>query len=239
MTRSVFAEAPPPDSDDLRLWRLEDAEMSAAAHAVARARDAERHFVEVADWAARLTEAARHARPREHEAMPEAFWRAVTERRGGALDRNGWRYVRHTPGGTLSLGLRWAPSRGYHLQGEIRWPPLPVERLKLSLEVSQSWFRRLLLRDVEVGDPAFDQAFLVDADRDPARLGELLTAGVRRGLVELAAHTEGLAVDRNGATFLVAPLPVEAADLDPILEAAHLVVEGLRAARAPSRGAYR
>jgi hypothetical protein len=108
---------------------------------------------------------------------------------------------------------------------------MPIEVITLRLAVvpsprgSLGFLKRLFAHDVEIGDPAFDEAFLVDAT-PIERAPDLLSAPVRAALTAMVGHgLTSFTVDHGGVLLQWNGVERSA---DVILAAIDLVTTGAR-----------
>jgi len=147
-------------------------------------------------------------------------------------------------GATDGLGLDVSTlrrSRGGHDVG-IRLrvlEPAMVPKLRIRRETTADRVRAFFMRgEVQIGDDAFDRAFLIDClDADLAR--RVLSPPVCAQLVELCARFE--AVELSGAALSLSgdAAAVQPADLDRALTLGAALAESIANAAAESRGPYR
>jgi hypothetical protein len=141
---------------------------------------------------------------------------------------------------SIALSTLPAPERRYVLEATASYAPLGVG-LNVFPQRAVGSFVHAFLRDIEVGDPAFDATFVVQT-RDKSHAARLLLPDLRQHLLAMASRAPLLRVEDDQ---IVLQLPPSATDptslgyaLDDVTTAAHLL---LRAARGPmaSTGPYR
>jgi len=245
-TREVLGSVPRPQPTwigqptgrGVHLTALRDGQADFVAMGVVDGRGIRRHIEQSVRWSRQLVDAAQSFEPKSHEAFPQEVWRGIVRDRGGRLELAERSYVQAQHEGELRLRARWLRRVGYDLVGQLSWPALDFEHLSLEVTAARSWLRRLFLKDIEVGDAAFDEAFIIDA-RPEESLSRLLTSGVRKAALELASVSQELRVDIGGVRFVVGPPDARDALATEAVEAASALLKSIAATRDPTGGAYR
>ncbi len=114
-----------------------------------------------------------------------------------------------------------------------RYPALGAG-LRVFPERAVSGLMKMFLKDAKVGDPSFDDAFIVQADV-PSALAWLFTPEVRARLVTMVARSTSVSVDDTQITMHLTPQAADPASLsyalDDVLGAAHALTRARAAVR--------
>ena len=196
--------------------------------------------------AERLTAARPAVPPPPWEPSIAAALQSLATARSLQLDRARLAATGSAPGVTTEVSLTTTiagASRdpAYGIEVAARYPPLGV-RLSVYPERAVPGFARIFLRDVKVGDAAFDAAFMVDAEKD-APVAQWLGPEVRARLLTMAAQAACVVVDDDHVGLHLVPVVQDPAALayayDDVVAVASGVARACRGGAPPEVGPYR
>ena len=140
----------------------------------------------------------------------------------------------------VALSTLPAPDRRYVLEATASYAPLGVG-LCVFPRRAVGGFVHAFLRDIDVGDPAFDAAFVVQT-RDKSHAARLLLPELRQHLLAMASRAPLVRLEDDHIMVELPPNVTDPASLgyalDDVATAAHLLLRAVRGP-APQVGPYR
>jgi hypothetical protein len=167
-------------------------------------------------------------------------WRAAAERLDARFDAEAHAIDKQTSIGRLWLHAGTLREERWFAELELQLDrPLPA-RFELTNEAARTLWERLTVKDIQLGDPAFDQTFFIATDQ-PQAVRELLDAEARGALVELERRAGTISIGTHAIRGrLEGAAVIDPALLAGVAESAIAAAEALvRAASPGGRGAYR
>lgn len=180
-----------------------------------------------------LAARARLKRPELEQKVMDAF-EELAQSLGGRVDGDELRLGLEE--GELTVHVDHVSGKRFRTQlGLVFERPLPID-LRLGLESERSRLERFRKKDIQLGDRAFDDVFVVMGDAED-EVGAALGEELRRRFLDLAEAVDGLALSSTEIEVLVDRALSDRDELGSLVAALREIARALAPRRA--EGAYR